>query len=720
MAGLGRETASRILVAAATLGLLVAVAGAWIERTVLDSRTFAARAVTILDNATIRTELAETLADQLTEVEPQLIRYRPLVTTVLEGVLVSEPMRTATRSALQQTHQIAVTGSASDQVVDLAAALGLAQASLSFAAPDVATLLPSNTDALVVQIEDEGRALGVADVAHELRWITYVAGLVAIAGYLAAFALSRDRRRTTLYAGAGGVIAGLLVIAGAHVARGYVTASIDDPFAARAAGEVVDRFTGDLRALGYWVVAYATLVIALAAVPRSLARRADPLLVAGAWLRRAARTPATIAGRTGRALALLLAGFALLRWPSTVLALLGTLAAAALLFTGIVELIAVVGREPARAGAAVHAGASPGAARRRTVTIGVVGTLALVLITSLATFSVRSSASAARADAERLCNGHAELCERRLDEVTFAGTHNAMSAAAQPGWFFPAHRYGIADQLAFGIRAFLIDVYYGVPSPAVHAPGTQQPLVLSDRGTTLAKGLRFGEDREQPFDEAARTAQAEQLAAAAGRPADATPQLFLCHAWCELGATPLADVLRTFGEFMAANPDEVVILIVEDYVTGTDFAAALEDAGLGGETRTLVPGEPVPSVGELIDDGSNLVVAAEQGGPPPSWFHSYGTVVQDTPFHATTVDEFSCDLARGSREAPLLLVNHWLSTGANTAETGRIANARDVLLAHAERCRAEREHQPNIVAVDWYDEGDLLGVVDTLNGLDEE
>ena len=44
-------------------------------------------------------------------------------------------------------------------------------------------------------------------------------------------------------------------------------------------------------------------------------------------------------------------------------------------------------------------------------------------------------------------------------------------------------------------------------------------------------------------------------------------------------------------------------------------------------------------------------------------------------------------------------------------------NSRDVLLSRLEQCQAERDRLPNFVAVDFYDQGDLLDVVDTLNGL---
>ena len=47
----------------------------------------------------------------------------------------------------------------------------------------------------------------------------------------------------------------------------------------------------------------------------------------------------------------------------------------------------------------------------------------------------RTVASRGPGCCERLtCNGYAQLCCRRLDQVVFAGTHNSMSAADSPGW----------------------------------------------------------------------------------------------------------------------------------------------------------------------------------------------------------------------------------------------------------------------------------------------
>ena len=59
------------------------------------------------------------------------------------------------------------------------------------------------------------------------------------------------------------------------------------------------------------------------------------------------------------------------------------------------------------------------------------------------------------------CNGHEELCDRAYDEVAYPATHNSMSAAAEPGWFFPEQPDGIIAQLDYGIRVLLIDSWYG-------------------------------------------------------------------------------------------------------------------------------------------------------------------------------------------------------------------------------------------------------------------
>ena len=48
----------------------------------------------------------------------------------------------------------------------------------------------------------------------------------------------------------------------------------------------------------------------------------------------------------------------------------------------------------------------------------------------------------------------------------------------------------------------------------------------------------------------------------------------------------------------------------------------------------------------------------------------------------------------------------------------RDSNNADVLGARAEQCAAVRGLQPNLLAVDFISEGDVMEVVDALNGVD--
>lgn len=100
---------------------------------------------------------------------------------------------------------------------------------------------------------------------------------------------------------------------------------------------------------------------------------------------------------------------------------------------------------------------------RSSWTPAVVGGLA-VMIAAVAVLigGDGPEAPAVAAAAPTRCNGSAALCDRRLDQVVLAGTHNSYAAADQPGWYFPNQRRTITRQLDDGIRALLLDVHLGV------------------------------------------------------------------------------------------------------------------------------------------------------------------------------------------------------------------------------------------------------------------
>jgi hypothetical protein len=385
-----------------------------------------------------------------------------------------------------------------------------------------------------------------------------------------------------------------------------------------------------------------------------------------------------------------------------VLAIVIVVAGFMLVVQGVIEL-AQVARRPDKVGTALL----PRLLRRPEVRTALVAGAGLAVVAGLVVWNARPPSTAVAAiGGSSACNGHVVLCDRRFDQVTFPATHNSMSAADAPGWFLAEQPTGVIGQLDDGIRVFLIDTW----------PGQ----------TTAREGIvaNSGASREAAFAEA-RAAYGEAVLASALRLRDASnltptgqPEPYLCHALCELGSTKLAPLMADVRDWLDAHPREVVTLFVQDEVAPEDMARVMDDAGLLPMARTHTAGEPWPTLGQVIDSGKRLVVLAENrgGGTTYPWLLQGFDQVQDTPYDAKKVSDFSCDRLRGPADAALFLVNHWLNNPQRRVSDAGHVNAASVLGPRLDECRKQRGHLPNFVAVDYYDRGDLFAEVDRLNG----
>ena len=147
----------------------------------------------------------------------------------------------------------------------------------------------------------------------------------------------------------------------------------------------------------------------------------------------------------------------------------------------------------------------------------------------------------------------------------------------------------------------------------------------------------------------------------------------------------------------------------------TDIAAA----GLDELAYQPVVGQPWPTLGDMIRSGRRLVVMLEDGdgGAAAPWLVNGFELTQDTPYTFPTIDSFSCATNRGPADAPLFLLNHWLSGFSALVTSAQQVNVADVLLPRAQQCEAERGQIPNFVALNYVAIGDGLRVVDELNGV---
>jgi hypothetical protein len=129
----------------------------------------------------------------------------------------------------------------------------------------------------------------------------------------------------------------------------------------------------------------------------------------------------------------------------------------------------------------------------------------------------------------------------------------------------------------------------------------------------------------------------------------------------------------------------------------------------------------------MIDDDHRLVLLAENHAGAAPWYQpAYTRLTEETPYtfpraslltsKASLAD--SCKPNRGPEGSPLFLINHWVSTDPIPKPSdARKVNAYGPLLARARDCERIRKHLPNLLAVNFYKQGDVFKVVDTLNGV---
>jgi hypothetical protein len=109
--------------------------------------------------------------------------------------------------------------------------------------------------------------------------------------------------------------------------------------------------------------------------------------------------------------------------------------------------------------------------------------------------------------------------------------------------------------------------------------------------------------------------------------------MYLCHSYCELGATRLDSVLEDLRNFLVANPGAVVVVINQDYVTPDDFVGAVRDAGLERFAYTGAVDGRWPPLRKMVDTGRRVVFLAENeaGGAP--WYHlAYDGITEESPY----------------------------------------------------------------------------------------
>ena len=265
------------------------------------------------------------------------------------------------------------------------------------------------------------------------------------------------------------------------------------------------------------------------------------------------------------------------------------------------------------------------------------------------------------------CNGSSELCKQRFSALAFLGTH--LSPATDSSWATQTQGRSLKDQLQVGgVRVLELEVH-------------------SDGGV-----------------------------------------LAVCAGSCSLGSQSLSSVLREVATFLTGNETDVLTLVLRDFAPTSALVKAFDDQNLPALARTQTPGEPWPTLQEMIDAKQRLVVFIDElpagtsdAGEPdasadgglPQWLHPLADWAWETaPSEAT-----DCVIARGDASLPLAILNHYVPGEAPADPQLVAAHMAETVAARLQRCVDDRGHVPNFVFVDFAEVGDPNGGTQIADGL---
>ncbi len=269
-----------------------------------------------------------------------------------------------------------------------------------------------------------------------------------------------------------------------------------------------------------------------------------------------------------------------------------------------------------------------------------------------------------------ICHGASVYCLRSYDNFTFAETHNAYSTVEDQVLVGVNHYTGLQRQWDDGIRAFMLDAHH------------------RSYENTSAEDVRFCHSTGQFFHP------------------------------CNYGEVDAFQWLRLLKSLMNNSSDDVVTLLIENYVPASHLEFLFNETGMMNMTYTHTLGDQWPSLGDMALSGNNLVVFWEQSqddGYP--WLHDFGMFGWTTNYAESSREEMTCTVHRGDGSQPVWHLNNWLASAYGLPDPilASEVNEYETLLARSLECWEKMDNRPTFIAVDYWEEGELTNVTITIN-----
>jgi len=206
----------------------------------------------------------------------------------------------------------------------------------------------------------------------------------------------------------------------------------------------------------------------------------------------------------------------------------------------------------------------------------------------------------------------------------------------------------------------------------------------------------------------------------------------VCHRTCTDGSVALLSVLEEVRSFLVANTAMVVTLLVEAHAPRERLIPVLRDADVSTFFYEHDGSKLWPELSELVETDRRVVVFASTeepvdgtdagGSALPSddvmFVHSLDRWVARTREDITSLGTIDCRVASGESDAPFLLLHQHVgapNSGAPSADLALLANDEDTVVSRLEACRTLHGRYPSFVALDFFETGAALRVIQRIN-----
>lgn len=281
-------------------------------------------------------------------------------------------------------------------------------------------------------------------------------------------------------------------------------------------------------------------------------------------------------------------------------------------------------------------------------------------------------------DQSNCCNGLDGICDLGVDDIMYAGIHNAQSSGQDGFYLAPNHDYNVIASLEYGYRLLNFDI-----------------------------GVCNGE-------------------------------LMFVHTICKLGTSDPTTTFTAINQWLTDNPTEVIVIPLEivknaggsdDVDLGKIYNLLLAIDGFTERMYQKINENCVwPTLGELVANDQRILLFHYNGGVKcssanvtcPPGFHDWFEFAGETKFEFISADEFddkasACEITRGRLKGPLYALNAFMNIPSKEIAATTL-NTKAFLEDHIQACSEIAGNDVNTVFVDFWDVGDLPEVVQTHNG----